>query len=431
MGVLRSILAIALVLFGWAAPASAQGSQLDSVAEGGAGEAPLPPAATDTDNLLVQALVGTATSILLHEFAHALIGETGLPATGPEEDVADAFSALVLTRASAMTDDISARRMTEYGVLFWYYSGLAQQTSGTGGGDWQDEHASDLKRFRNSFCLIYGLSPGLFSDLADRVGLTERTRARCIDDAAKQYEAWGAILETIRRPEGAPGGRIRLTFEDSPLLAGRILKAYLGETGRLRAMLDVFEGAFTLPRDITVTFADCPEYNAWYDPRDGSITLCYALFDLTASTVLDGLGVTDGGAPPEVATPAPPPAPAPEGDLPPAMRFMVGTWTATYTASDGRDYEALVIYQTDGRYGLRYDGPLGVVSVAGYWSAFVNEDTVLMVSNEPFLWEPLELCDAQGVCTPNDQQASTFPVEMLDANAVVVEGVKWIRVADQ
>ncbi len=416
MLMLRALLILAVA--SWAVPLRASDPQ-----GGGAAE----PA--EAGSPLVQALIGTATSILLHELAHALIGETDLPATGPEEDVADAFSALVLTRASARTDDVAARKMTEYGVLYWYYSGLKQRENEAGADDWQGEHAADLRRFRNSFCLIYGLSPELFSQTADRVGLTGRTRARCIDEAAKQYEAWGAILETIRRPEGAPGGRIRLAFEDSSLLAGQIIKTYLGDTGRMRASLDVFERTLALPRDISVTFADCPQYNAWYDPGDGSITLCYRLFDLTAATVLDGLGITGTSAPapqpaPEARTA---PQPAPGGDRTPAMRFLTGTWTATYTAGNGQAYQAVVIYEPDGRYGLRYEGPYGPVMVAGRWSAFVNADTVVMIRNEPERWEPRELCNAQGECTPNDQQASTFPVDLIDADTVAVDGLRWSR----
>ncbi len=113
------------------------------------------------------------------------------------------------------------------------------------------------------------------------------------------------------------------------------------------------------------------------------------------------------------------------------MRFMVGTWTATYTAEDNRTYEALVIYQPDGRYGLRYDSPYGPIMVAGRWSSFVNADTVVMISNEPEKWQPRELCNAGGECTPNNQLASTFPADLIDTNTVVVEGLKWIRMAGQ
>ncbi len=50
-----------------------------------------------------------------------------------------------------------------------------------------------------------------------------------------------------------------------------------------------------LPRQLPVTFKDCEVLNAWYDPRQGSITMCYELIEHFVTTISDiELGTVNG-----------------------------------------------------------------------------------------------------------------------------------------
>ena len=166
-----------------------------------------------TDSYRAQVLLGTTLGIFWHEFGHALIGETRLPATGPEEDVADGFSAFMLSAAVeesrfAPEEQEFMAGVVKYSALLWYYVAAQRREAGQEQ-PWQDEHAPDLKRFRNAFCIVYGSNPARHADLAAQVGLSERTRRQCLSAHAKRYRAWEAILTTVSRRLG-PGSPGRL-----------------------------------------------------------------------------------------------------------------------------------------------------------------------------------------------------------------------------
>ena len=246
-----------------------------------------------------QVLLGTALGIFWHEFGHALIGETGLPATGPEEDVADAFSAFVLS-ASVEESGIGPEEqefmagVVKYSSLLWYYVAQRREQSGRKK-SWQDEHAPDLKRFRNSFCIIYGSNPKRYTGLARQVGLSDRTRERCRSEQRKRYRAWETILKTVSRnlgpdaqgiyPADTPGGRIHLTFASTESPTGQTLIKLLNSTGIMTHMMTEMERLFVWPRDLHITFRDCESVNAWYDGRNGSVTMCYSLVEQLSAVI--------------------------------------------------------------------------------------------------------------------------------------------------
>ncbi|MFK7943226.1 MAG: DUF4344 domain-containing metallopeptidase [Paracoccaceae bacterium] len=251
-----------------------------------------------------QVLLGTTLGIFWHEFGHALIGETGLPATGPEEDVADGFSAFVLSAAVeesgiAAEEQAFMAQVVKYSALLWYYVAEQREKSGQKQ-PWQDEHAPDMKRFRNSFCIIYGSNPARHEAIAQQVGLSERTRARCETEYAKRYRAWETILKTVSRdlgpnaegvyPASAPGGRILLSFEAPGSVTGKTVVRLLNDTGIMTHMMAEMERLFVWPRDLSVVFRDCDLPNAWYDPKAGSVTLCYSLIEQLSGLIFRSEG---------------------------------------------------------------------------------------------------------------------------------------------
>lgn len=271
---------------------------------------PLPMFDGDSSRITATYL-GVMTGIFLHEFGHALIGELQIPSTGPEEDAVDIFSALRISSPAALQGpDEDATRLNQnmavYAALQWYYSGMVREQNGETV-PWQDEHTADLKRFRNTFCVMYGGNPDLFAPLAQTVGMDERTLYRCEEEFNKQNRAWRTILAPYTRvsalhPEGlqpadAPGAQIIATFEPSNTRVGDFVKQVIGDSGTKQAYLDGIAANFVLPRPINVTFRDCGELNAWYDPREGTITMCYDLVEYIVVMISDiEMGTVNGEA---------------------------------------------------------------------------------------------------------------------------------------
>lgn len=249
---------------------------------------------------LIGVYLGLTNSIFMHEFGHALIGELQIPSTGPEEDAVDIFSALKVvepTMYPSEDESINAigREVATYSALQWYYSGMVAQQQGAGETPWQDEHTPDLKRFRNVFCVMYGGNPAIFTNMAEQIGFDDRTLGRCDEEFNKQNRAWRTILAPHTRvdtwfPEGqlpadAPGARVEVTFEPSKTEIGNFLTTAFGDG--LKGFADNLTKTYALPRPIQVTYKDCGELNAWYDPREGSITMCYDLIEHLALMIND------------------------------------------------------------------------------------------------------------------------------------------------
>jgi len=285
------------------------------------GAASAPPAAPDTraaeggplplfgneEARLIGVYLGLTNGIFMHEFGHALIGELQVPSTGPEEDAVDIFSALRVVEPTMYPSgdekiDAIGREVAIYSALPWYYGGLISEQSGAQT-PWQDEHTGDLKRFRNVFCVIYGGNPGLYSNIAQQVGLEERTLGRCEEEFTRQNRAWRTILAPHTRvgewhPEGllpadAPGARIEVVFEPSSTEVGQFLVKAFGES--LQGFADDLANTYALPRDLKVTYRDCGELNAWYAPNEGTITMCYDLIEHLAVMISDIEMGTQGG----------------------------------------------------------------------------------------------------------------------------------------
>jgi rhodanese-related sulfurtransferase len=243
------------------------------------------------ESQLIGAYLGVTNGIFMHEFGHALIAELQLPSTGPEEDAVDIFSALRVVEPTMYpsgdeTIDLIGREVAIYSVLPWYYGGMINAQTGQQM-PWQDEHTGDLRRFRNTFCVIYGGNPGLYGHIADQVGMEERTLSRCAEEFNRQNRAWRTILAPHTRigawhPDGhltadAPGSTVNVTFETPTTPVSKFLVEAF-EDG-LRGFAEDLAKTYVLPRDLTVTYRQCGELNAWYAANEGSITMCYDLIE--------------------------------------------------------------------------------------------------------------------------------------------------------
>lgn len=280
----------------------------NSGGSGLAGAGPYPRFGGDTMRI-VSVYVGIMRSIFMHEFGHALIGELELPSTGAEEDAVDIYAALQIVEPtmypSADQDtNTMARDAATYAALQWYYSGkLAEKRGASESSAWQDEHTGDLKRFRNMLCIMYGGNPAVFESVAKHVGLEDRTKARCADEFNKQNRAWRKILAPHTRvgtwspdgqqPANTPGAPVNVVFEPSKRKIGNLFATALSDA--ISANIKLLGQTYVLPRPVNVVFKDCDTLNAWYSPREGSITMCYELIENIAVMISDIEMGTVGG----------------------------------------------------------------------------------------------------------------------------------------
>jgi len=414
---------------------------------------PPPREATAAEIYVSKVIAGTTLGVFFHELGHAVIGELKLPATGPEEDVADGFSAFVLGSVfedpenweNAKEEDI-LQGIVQYSSLLRYYTGQKLEREGRQEG-WQGEHAPSLRRFRNSFCIIYGSDPQRFESLADQIQLGARTKARCLQEYTKRYRAWEALLKPVSRnlgpdepgdhPADAPGGKVLLSFEEPQTDVGRVVTALVRDTDVMKEIADYLQTAFVWPRDLQIEFRNCDQVNAWYDPQAGKVTMCYSIVEHFSKVVFEA--ESSGGTdtkPDRQPRPDPRPQPAPRRDPQPprqqeptvadAMAFFVGTWQATMPTGQG-SFTAQVTYAPDRTYRVVLNYPQGPTEVYGTWSAKQLSDRSVQIDAVPTDWSPKQYCNPYGHCQPNYQYASQVVVHLIDQNQVNAEGVVWRR----
>lgn len=141
-----------------------------------------------TDEQFADAQRGALDFVLFHEIGHALVHVLGLPITGREEDVADQFATVVLTRDNPMATLWAARFFKEVGDP----GHAGQKHANLNPSAFADEHALDEQRFYNILCWTYGASP---DDRAALLAYIPRERAaRCPAEYQQLENAWRTLL---------------------------------------------------------------------------------------------------------------------------------------------------------------------------------------------------------------------------------------------
>ena len=374
-----------------------------------------PPEVTAEQVHRTQVLLGTTLGVLFHELGHALIGETKLPATGPEEDVADGFSAFVLASMVTEAEDPTTANflagIVRYKALLWYYSAQAKKRAGVEE-SWQSEHAPDIRRFRNVFCIVYGSDPARYEDLALRFELQLPTRQRCLQEYEKRYAAWEALLRTVsrkspdepaaRHPADAPGGKINLRIQQpTGGLAAEVHQLINGPDAIMAEIMKFLEQAIVWPQDVTVEFRHCPGMapNAWYDPNAHSVTMCYEVIDFFSKFIFDG-EKRDG------------PIERTSGPQVDPTDYLIGTWTAKLQGANGQVVNISYIFDRSGAYLSLIEAGSQRIRTEGSWTASKGDGGLISLDLNPTKTEPAQICDPNGNCQPNRPQRETVALKI-------------------
>lgn len=364
-------------------------------------------------------VMGTTMGVFFHEFAHAMIGELELPATGPEEDVADEFSAYNMAEMVRGRADPFLIDLATYSSLHWFYSAQEKERDGQPH-RWQGEHAPDLRRFRNSLCILYGADSALYGDLADRVEFSQDDKKRCSRDYPKRSKTWKELLKLRARnlspnrsgmhPLDPPRGRINLDFSPTYTQFDDMARQLFN--GSLGKWLQDMSEYLAWPRNLLIEFRDCRENNAWYDPDSGIITMCYQLIEQASQTVLQGQGLATHK--PGV----------------PAMAFVKGDWWARMNTKSGL-LDITITYKPDQTYRNEQiwtqSGNLAT-RVTGFWSVQPAGPSQLMIHRNPTQFYPRKFCNNLGYCRPHARQPANYQAQIIDRNTMNVGGVIWKRI---
>lgn len=233
---------------------------------------------------LLTFVTGNILFTFYHELGHALVDMLEIPVLGREEDAVDSLAiwlmvpeepdplaeAMLLAAAEAYI--LAALQADEDDLAYW------------------GEHSLDLQRFAAIHCLLYGSDPDGFAELAQAVEMPQDDRDRCPATYAQVEASWLAVLSPHLREAGQTGGgRVLVRFADPGPDLDPLLRDLVEDTGLIQAAAVAVAEQLVLPRDIPVLFADCGEANAFYDPQNGEVTMCYELVDWLVGAFLEDL----------------------------------------------------------------------------------------------------------------------------------------------
>lgn len=315
---------------------------------------------------------GAMLFVYMHETGHMMIRELNLPATGPEEDVADEFAAFsiaaIMTGAPENQKDFYANVLYA-GALFWKFEAQDQDPSHI---QWSDEHSPSLKRYFNILCIAYGADPARFKAISQREGVTEVRMQRCLGDYKRQRAAWDALLAPYERnPPSSDGPRLTLRIDDPGKPEWAAFSQFYTYRGFFQQFLNVIADHTKLPENVSVIVKGCNVLNAWWSDDAKTVTMCNDLFayleDTFATAVAQQAG--GGGTPPQGPPPGPPQGP-PQG---PPMggnldQALIGQWTCQMQTQTGPATENDV-FLADGEFSTNSIWQNGAtMSAWGKWS---------------------------------------------------------------
>ena len=139
-------------------------------------------------------VLGPFVDTVLHEFAHALFDNLGIPILGREEDAADQVGAYIYLQLSK--DE--AHRLI-MGTVYAYILEV-EDTDPPTMEEYADEQSTPEQRAFNLSCMAYGKDPELFEDVLTLVGMPQER----VDICEEEYELFSRAYEKLISPHIDP-----------------------------------------------------------------------------------------------------------------------------------------------------------------------------------------------------------------------------------
>lgn len=277
---------------GWAGPALAQNQDDPS----------LPSEA------IAPFVIANVEFTLLHELMHVLIDEAGIPVLAREEDQADYLTAVTLLsnqtgfpvlpsekklpgvnewppESKPMTP--SAIQRMQAIIDAWRIEWTISEQDGMAL-PWADPHALEIQRLYDMVCLTYGRDPKHLEDFRIENELPQERAEFCEQDFVKAERGLEFIKTTLKNSAKTPlvdSGHmppdftIQLKFEKVISPVHQQYKLWLTNASIITPLIEALNRNYYMPRPITVRFRVCGQPNAFWEPKDAKVNMCYELLD--------------------------------------------------------------------------------------------------------------------------------------------------------
>jgi hypothetical protein len=226
----------------------------------------------------IEFVIGNATFVALHEFAHAVIEDFEVPVLGNGEDAADTLAAVSLIRRDRADPAADFRyiRMLLMAMdanrILWQ-RGLEQDNPVV----YLARHPLSVQRAARIACLVYGSDPELLEPVPGIVGLPEFRADWCEEEFAAAERAFLWVSYSYV-------GRISGKVSDHKIYYGpagdettELVRAWLVENQALERLLADVGETILLEDAVTLTTRSCGSPDAYWDGNTRELVVCYEL----------------------------------------------------------------------------------------------------------------------------------------------------------
>ncbi|MET1415134.1 DUF4344 domain-containing metallopeptidase [Roseibium sp. HPY-6] len=227
---------------------------------------------------LLEFVAGNTLFVIYHEGGHMLVSELELPVLAQEEDAVDNLATISMLAADTDNMDLYLyHAMTgwflmseeDYDALVFY-----------------DSHDLDQQRGYRMLCMMVGADEEAFLDLAEELALPDDRIETCAIDYEQAADSWEYVTDPFVRDQDTPAGKISIEYDDAPAEL-RTLATSLRENALLEMVADELDTFYDLPENVTFRASECQEDNAFWDPNDREVILCYELLGGFAELYLE------------------------------------------------------------------------------------------------------------------------------------------------
>ncbi len=236
---------------------------------------------SDKSTDAIDFVVGNLEYLLVHEIAHLLISEKGIPIVGPVENAADYIATMALIREKpldAMQQDRAERFLLATASAF----AASWQVGAKIGGEvpYWGEHALSIQRYYQIACLLYGSDPAAFARLPQDAGMPEARAQSCVAEYARAAHAMEWLLRTYgRQPGDSPSAGTNIVYEKTPTIVSTRVVRELRSIELLDRIIARLHERFTLDQPFTLVMRSCGRPEAGWMPDRGELVVCYELVD--------------------------------------------------------------------------------------------------------------------------------------------------------
>lgn len=239
---------------------------------------------------------------LLHEIAHVLIWELNPPIFGREEDAADTIAVMAQmmlpdSTDPSMSDEINKLQAVANG---WKLEWKLIQEDEIDTAYW-DLHSLEIQRYYNIACLVYGADPSHRASIIEAAELPTDRAEWCHEEYALAKAAMDWLLTRLAsKPDDmhkSKRGKMTIVYAENTTVEGEKLDKWLRESKVADRLAEAVTRRFDLPRDVLISFENCPFANAAWDVKTARINVCYSLLNrflyLSRELVRERKGLAD------------------------------------------------------------------------------------------------------------------------------------------